>query len=226
MALTRLPEANQKLGAPDAPISELRIRLQYLLRDMAQLINATAEGQFAAAYNAQPNAPTGTAQAYNVGDFIPNSNITTYGYPGARYVARGWRCITAGAPGVWVQVQEPVDIPTGLQTYTPTIRPSTGAFTSASAGGSYLQLGKIVFVTITVYITTNGTGSGWVIASLPTSVANLNETILSGREIAAFGKSLNTFSSSATEVGIVNYDNTYPGGNGFILVVSGWYEAA
>jgi hypothetical protein len=112
--------------------------------------------------------------------------------------------------------------------YTPTITPSTGAFTSVAAQGRYFQIGKTIHVAIRVVITTNGTAAGYVAASLPFPVStNLVYWAFAGREVAATGKMLQAQVGPGSSVAIIlNYDNTYPGANGFQLTVSGTYEAA
>jgi hypothetical protein len=50
---------------------------------------------------------------------------------------------------------------------------------------------------------------------------------LSGREYGSGGKMLQGMIFPAgTAVTILNYDNTYPGGSGFSLAISGVYESA
>jgi hypothetical protein len=108
--------------------------------------------------------------------------------------------------------------------YTPTIAPQTGAFTSASATGSYRQVGKTVYVYANITITTNGTGSGFITFTLPVSSPTAS-TVGCGREINSTGVALSvTFTASASTASIVKYDNTYPGADGYVLTVSGIYE--
>lgn len=58
-------------------------------------VNALSEGRLAAKYNAQASVPTGTAAAYAVGDFVPDSNCTVTNGS----VRLGWVCTAAGTPG-------------------------------------------------------------------------------------------------------------------------------
>jgi hypothetical protein len=53
-------------------------------------VNGLCEGRIVATYNAASAVPT--TGTYNVGDFVPNSNITELGAPGSKYVLRGWIC--------------------------------------------------------------------------------------------------------------------------------------
>lgn len=109
--------------------------------------------------------------------------------------------------------------------YVPTITAGTGTFTSVSATGRYITIGKLTFISITVTITTNGTAATDVIATLPNTAGAAAG--LHGRENGVSGKTLTgAVLSGASNVLIINYDNTYPGQNGAVLVVSGIYENA
>lgn len=108
-------------------------------------------------------------------------------------------------------------------TFVPTLSAGSGTFTSASATGRYKTLGKTTFITITITITTNGTAATYVRASLP----NTSNTycVLAGRGTQLSGNALvGQIDPSATAVLIFNYNNTYPGASGEVLVVSGVYE--
>jgi hypothetical protein len=108
-------------------------------------------------------------------------------------------------------------------TYTPTITAGSGTFTTVSATGRSRQLGKTIFFEIAVTITTNGSAAGNVVATLPFTVGSAIYTA-AGRETSV-GKMLSgTMASGGTTIGIANYDNTYPGGSGTTLVISGTYE--
>ncbi len=109
--------------------------------------------------------------------------------------------------------------------YTPTVVSGTGTLTSVAATGRYVKVGKIVFVEIDILITTNGTGATYVDATLPFTAAN-NYYILAGRERTITGKMLQGQINNNAHVPIFAYDNSYPGGDGRDLVVSGIYEAA
>jgi hypothetical protein len=58
--------------------------------------------------------------------------------------------------------------------YTPSIAPNSGSFTTASATGRYKQIGKTIFVQVTGTITSVGTGSGLTIG-LPFAAANTGQ---------------------------------------------------
>ena len=110
-------------------------------------------------------------------------------------------------------------------TWSPTISSQTGTITTVgTVVARYSQFGKNVSFSISITITTNGTGAGSVIASLP--VTAKAETVFCGRETASGGKELQGIvSAGSANMNIFNYDNSYPGGSGFRLIVSGVYEA-
>jgi hypothetical protein len=111
-------------------------------------------------------------------------------------------------------------------TYVPVVSAFGGTITTSSATGRYLKIGKTVIVSMIVTITTNGTGSGFVKATLPFT-AGSGQYGLAGRENASTGAMLQGFiTAAATTVAIFKYDGTYPGGSGFELTVSGAYESA
>lgn len=109
--------------------------------------------------------------------------------------------------------------------YTPTVTAQTGTLTTVSATGASLTIGKTVLLVINITITTNGTGSGWIKATLPATSASGVNVVLSGREDATTGKMLQArITSGSTFAEIFNYDGSYAGGNGNVLYVSGIYQ--
>ena len=110
--------------------------------------------------------------------------------------------------------------------YTPTLTANTGTFTSASATGRYAEVGPICLFKINITITTNGTAAGYINATLPITAAAQAHTI-QGIEVSSTGVSLNGYiASGASGVAVRKYDGTYPGANGYVLVLSGFYEVA
>lgn len=105
--------------------------------------------------------------------------------------------------------------------YTPTLSAGSGSFTSASASGVYKQIGKMVFFTVTVNITTNGTAASNVTVTNPIN-SNGAAAGAFGRETAVGGKMLQGVINT-TNMNIYNYDNTYPGASGASITVSGFY---
>jgi len=76
--------------------------------------------------------------------------------------------------------------------YTPTVTASSGTITSTTSKGQYLQIGKMIVVSVDVLITNAGTGSGNLNVSLPINAlpGNVNRWSGSGAETAATGKGL------------------------------------
>jgi hypothetical protein len=114
-------------------------------------------------------------------------------------------------------------------TYAPVITAGSGAFTTVSATGRYRIIGKLVFIQITVTITTNGTAATQVNVTLPfasVNVAGVNH-VIPGRATAVSGKMLQGIVGvNSAVLAVVNYDNSYPGASGETLVLSGFYEIA
>lgn len=146
------------------------------------------------------------------------ADITTVAGDTALFVSEGsgnWRCAMymrgdAGFIPKW-------------QSYTPVITPQAGSFTSVSATGRHLTLGNIVFVQMEITITTNGTASGFITASLPSTPSQ--GAVFNGLERAVAGWVVRGQIWVGTPIcTITKYDTTYPGGNGYVLLLNGQYE--
>jgi len=113
-------------------------------------------------------------------------------------------------------------------TYTPTINSTGGTFTTVSATGRYLQIGKLIHLNIEVTITTVGTATGQVQATLPFNPKNSQGAyILAGRERVVTGKMLyGSIASSTNKCSMTFYDNTSAIAATAVLVCTGIYEAA
>lgn len=83
--------------------------LQRELREHATQVNMLTEGKMAAKYSALSAVPT--TGSYEVGDYIPNKTPSIVGTSPNRYIVNGWRCVTAGEPGTFVECKELVDPP-------------------------------------------------------------------------------------------------------------------
>jgi hypothetical protein len=108
--------------------------------------------------------------------------------------------------------------------YTPIITAGSGTFTTVSASGKWQSIGKTVFLQIEIIITTNGSASGAVIATLPIN-SDGSVYIISGRENSLSGKILQGI-CGVSSMTILNYDNTYPGGSGATIIMTGIYQSA
>lgn len=109
--------------------------------------------------------------------------------------------------------------------YTPTITASAGTFTTVSGSGRYLVQGKIVHFTIEVVITTNGTAAGQIIATLPFPNVNMVRHAI-GREDTLTGYAVVGLLEGGPNVKIMRYDDSYPGGDGKDIRITGSYEIA
>jgi hypothetical protein len=117
----------------------------------------------------------------------------------------------------------------GWRVYTPGVVAVTGAFTSATATGRYRQMDKTIQFQVSVTITTNGTAAGGVTVGLPRLSSSVvgNWFSVGGRGGIVSGKALaGSIQPSSNTVTMFNYDSSYPGANGELLVISGTYEAA
>lgn len=100
-------------------------------------------------------------------------------------------------------------------TYTPVVTPSVGAITTYTATGEYTRIGRLVTVTVNIDIADNGTGAGYIVATLPTGLASAttNFQVGSGRENAVTSDMLQVLGVGA-DLHILTYDGVYPGGTG------------
>lgn len=111
-------------------------------------------------------------------------------------------------------------------TYTPTITAQSGTFTSiTSITGRYKQIGKTVHVNLSFTITTVGTASGYVIASLPVAAkSGVSTFTFSGIRSGLVG--LASIIDTSTTIDIVDAAagaSPIAAGRGFYI--SGTYEA-
>jgi len=113
--------------------------------------------------------------------------------------------------------------------YTPTIVPGSGAFTTASAVAKYQRVGKICVVKIAATITLAGTAGGAIVVSLPFTSANDGNTYAAGsfRENNVTGATgVGRVGPNIAEVGIGKYDDTTFIADGRKIVGTIIYEVA
>tara|TARA_R110000868_G_scaffold96010_7_gene264133 strand:- start:828 stop:2720 length:1893 start_codon:yes stop_codon:yes gene_type:complete len=189
------------------------------LLGFGNVINLTCDG----------GNPTSAFTAIQFSDAIGYNNVTMAGYLGAAATlysgtpnATDIVNITATGPNGAVLIQT---IPNSWTAYTPSITAGTGTITTSSSTGRYIKTSKTVNIQMSITITTNGTGSISVIASLPYQASPF-EFVLAGRNTTT-GKMLQAeIIPGANYIRIFNYDNSYPiNVNGEILHISGIYEA-
>lgn len=112
--------------------------------------------------------------------------------------------------------------------WTPTVTSTTGTITTVgTVTAKYRLEPKTVFFKISATITTNGTGGTAINITLPPTqggVANGNQSCY-GRENGITGKSLTgIILNGAQGINVTFYDATYPGANGAVIQIQGFYE--
>ncbi len=114
--------------------------------------------------------------------------------------------------------------------YTPaSVTASSGTITTVGTkSGSKYVMDDWVDVFIRADTTTNGTGAGAIIITLPhQAAASGGPWFLYGKELAVGGKMLvGLINAGDTTVSVTNYDNTYPASNGASMRLNGRYRKA
>lgn len=112
--------------------------------------------------------------------------------------------------------------------WTPTITSTAGAITQVGAVSARYRLEqKTVHFIVSATITENGTGAGSVHITVPPVFAGVNggNQSCSGRESGVTGKQLvGSILNGAQGINVTFYDGTYPGGNGHVIQIQGFYE--
>ena len=107
-------------------------------------------------------------------------------------------------------------------TWTPTLSASSGTLTSASAAAVATRIEHIVFFTVGITITTNGTAAGILRFTLPTT-PNVSANFC-GKEIGITNDSVTgQVTSGSAVVDVVFYTGAYPGADGATVSLSGFY---
>ena len=109
--------------------------------------------------------------------------------------------------------------------YNPAVTASSGTFTSVSATGSFLTIGKLVHYTCTITITTVGTAAGSIVLPLPAGTAVRNAV---GMGMASnLGKSVGyRILATGSSGDMTFYDNSSAIAAGNVIIVTGIYERA
>jgi hypothetical protein len=112
-------------------------------------------------------------------------------------------------------------------TFSPTLTPGSGSFTTASATGRYQKLGRKVFVEINIVITTNNTAAGNItVGALPFTSAASGGWALVAKEVVATGAIGAMHIGTGATTGILqSATGGYLGGSGQTIYISGWYES-
>lgn len=133
--------------------------------------------------------------------------------------------VDAGATVYWKKDTTALS-DTPWQTYTPTLSAVSGSLTTATAVGQYRRRGNIVYIKLQINITTNGTAAGALGFSVPIATTGTYGSTIQGKERALTGKAIAGFldGGGSTVCFLQFYDGTYPGSNGSVINVSGFYE--
>lgn len=114
--------------------------------------------------------------------------------------------------------------------WTPTVTSTTGTITTlGTVTAKYRLEPKTVFFIVSATITTNGTGASAINITLPPILGGLANGIQScyGRENGVTGKALvGVILNGSQGINVTFYDGTYPGANGHIIQIQGFYEVA
>lgn len=119
-------------------------------------------------------------------------------------------------------------ITTAWGTYSPTLAVGSGALTTASASGRYKQIGKIVYVTITVDIDDKGTAAGSLEVDIPVAAASASRYYtLIGADRTLNNKGVTCRIGPGGSTGFLNLtDGTTAILDGVTYEITGVYEAA
>jgi hypothetical protein len=110
--------------------------------------------------------------------------------------------------------------------WTPVVTAAVGTITSYTASGNYTRIGRQVTVNMNIIITANGTGSAALkIAGLPFNAATVRYDAGAGEEYVATGNAVVMTFQTTGQLLMVNYNNTYPGGDGYYIAASITYNA-
>jgi hypothetical protein len=109
--------------------------------------------------------------------------------------------------------------------YTPTITSYSGTFTTlGTCIFPFCIANNRLYFDENISIVTNGTAAGDIESTLPLPIAGATDVFAGGREWNVAGKLLTgRLVRSMNKILISNSDATYPGGNGYALILSGNY---
>jgi len=110
------------------------------------------------------------------------------------------------------------------QPYTPVVASSVGALVAYTATGRFMRVPGGVHYSMIITIANNGTGSGFLTATLPVQAGPAIIGHGMGWENTTGFTLSGQIATNATTVGILKMTGGYPGGTGFGLNLSGFYE--
>lgn len=153
------------------------------------------------------------------------TQLTTGAVPAARMPALTGDCTTsAGAVATTCTKINGVDLTTAFTTYVPVATCNAGTLTTSSLTGRSKTIGKTILWEAVLTITTNGTCSGSINVTIPVGTAAARYTA-TGIDAGLTGKAVSCdINATSTTCTLRFYDGTYPGANGAVIAVSGFYE--
>jgi hypothetical protein len=111
-------------------------------------------------------------------------------------------------------------------TYTPTVTAQSGTFTTVSATGRYIRIGKLCIVNVSITVTNNGTAAVQTFATAPFAASSSQIYSGCGRENAVQGWMLQSRITTDSTIRIGKYDGSYGSGTGYQLDTTTIYEVA
>lgn len=111
-----------------------------------------------------------------------------------------------------------------IDSFVPDISSTENSITTKSAECHYRRDGDIVHISMTIEIPANGDGSGEIVATLPIPSSTIGYHIFHGYEAAVTGQFLTAILNPGSSSINIRSINGYPGLDGAVLVVNGWYR--
>ena len=112
-------------------------------------------------------------------------------------------------------------------TFTPSVSAASGSYTTVTATGKYVKVGRLVTIRMRVNITTNGTASNaMILGNIPFPTTDNNDFGGGTREDVGTGYAYTCSGNGTTEIRIQRYDATYGLGDGQGLTFCISYVAA
>lgn len=198
--------------------------------DYVEMLPTAAWGQDLADALTAQHSRTGTHKSLTTDTLVTTGNVTV----GGTLAVTGTTTLTGvltPSGGLSDASITPANLAAGtgstwawITAAAPTITAASGTITTSSATCKYIQVGKTVFFRQNITITTNGTGAGAVVSTLPITAATSGIYVASGRATSVSGKQLQAYAGATTTINIYNYDGTYPGAGGELLIINGFYD--
>lgn len=155
------------------------------------------------------------------------ANAGTYNFNLPTTAGTSGNCLLSGGGGTNPQTYGPCYPQAAWTSYSPTTTTQGGTGTVfGTTNGAYQQFGKTVVFEIDGSVTTGGSGTGCIKATLPVTLASAFKGAVSGTTSA--GKMLNgivNFSQFGSVVCLLNYDGTTPIATGLVFSASGVFQA-